>query len=125
MTVPDTVYFRFPGGSTTYYMERDRYEDIFWTITDAGYLAMDWTCADNDRYLNGKTEDQTLQEYLLASVGATLQSIAWSPTIPKVMLLHDTADETVEALPQILEYLIGEGYTFGTLDELDGYWVFP
>jgi peptidoglycan/xylan/chitin deacetylase (PgdA/CDA1 family) len=40
------------------------------------------------------------------------------------MLMHDTADETVEVLPWILEYLIGEGYTFGTLDELNGYWVF-
>lgn len=124
ITLPETVYFRFPGGSTTDYMQRDRYEEIFWAITDAGYYAMDWTCANNDRYLNGKTEDQTLVEYLVESTAVTLNSLLWSPTIPKIMLMHDTADETVEALPQILEYLIGEGYTFGTLDELDGYWVF-
>ena len=40
------------------------------------------------------------------------------------MLMHDTSDETVEVLPQILDYLIGKGYTFHTLDELGGYWVF-
>ncbi len=124
ITLPETVYFRFPGGSTTDYMKRDRYEEIFWAITDAGYYAMDWSFANNDRYLNGKTEEQTLVEYLVESTVVTLNSLRWSPTIPKIMLMHDTADETVEALPQILEYLIGEGYTFGTLDELDGYWVF-
>lgn len=124
VSLPQTVYFRFPGGSTTDYMARDRYEEIFWAITDAGYYAMDWTCANNDRYLNGKTEEQTLVEYLVESTAVTLNSLSWTPTTPKIMLMHDTADETVEALPQILEYLIGEGYTFGTLDELDGYWVF-
>ncbi len=124
IALPETVFFRFPGGSTTDYMERDRYEEIFWAITDAGYLAMDWTCANNDRYLNGKTEEQTLVEYLVESTAVTLNSLLWSPTTPRIMLMHDTANETVEALPQILEYLIAQGYTFGTLDELDGYWVF-
>ena len=122
--LPETVCFRFPGGTTTNYMERDRFEQIFWTVTDAGYLSFDWTCANNDRYLNNKTEEQTLTEYLLWSVEATLGSLAWTKDTPRIMLMHDTADETVEALPQILDYLIGEGYTFGTLDELDGYWVF-
>jgi peptidoglycan/xylan/chitin deacetylase (PgdA/CDA1 family) len=105
-------------------MERDRFEQIFWTVTDAGYLSFDWTCANNDRYLNNKTEEQTLTEYLLWSVEATLGSLAWTKDTPRIMLMHDVADETVEALPQILDYLIGEGYTFGTLDELEGYWVF-
>ena len=40
------------------------------------------------------------------------------------MLLHDTAKETVDMLGWIIETLLAEGYTFGTLDELDGYWVF-
>ena len=122
--LPQKRYFRFPGGTTTYYMEKDRYEDIFWAVYDAGYFAMDWTCANNDRYLNGKTEEQTLEDYLLQSVITTVDSIDLTPSIPKIMLMHDVADETVAALPQILEYLLAEGYTFGTLDELDGYWVF-
>lgn len=122
--LPEKICFRFPGGSTTYYMDKLRYEEIFWAITDAGYYAIDWTCANNDRYLNGMTEEQTLVEYLLESTVVTLNSLSWSPTTPKIMLMHDTADETVEALPQILDYLIAQGYTFGTLDELDGYWVF-
>ena len=122
--LPETVFFRFPGGSTTSYMERNRYEEIFWAITDAGYLAMDWTFANNDRYLNGKTEDQTLEDYLLQSTAATLRNVESAPNWPKIMLMHDTADETVAALPQILDFLIAEGYTFGTLDELGGYWVF-
>lgn len=124
VAVPKTVCFRFPGGSTTYYMDDERYEEIFWTVNDAGYHAFDWTFANNDRYLNHKTEDQTLLEYLQESVITTLDNVELSPTWPKIMLMHDTADETVESLPWILAYLIEEGYTFGTLDELDGYWVF-
>ena len=122
--VPENVCFRFPGGSTTYYMDDERYEEIFWKITDAGYRAFDWTFANNDRYLNHKTEDQTLLEYLQESVITTLDNVELSPTWPKIMLMHDTADETVESLAWTLAYLIGEGYTFGTLDELGGYWVF-
>lgn len=124
VTVQGPVCFRFPGGTTTTYMEPDRYEEIFWTITDAGYLAFDWTFANNDRYLNYKTEDQSLLAYLQESVITTLNNAALCPTWPKIMLMHDTADETVESLRWVLEYLIGEGYTFGTLDELGGYWVF-
>ncbi len=124
ISLPQKVYFRFPGGTTTTYMERDRYEEIFWTITDAGYYTMDWTCANNDRYLNGKTEEQTLEEYLVQSAITTTASLKYSPSLPKIMLMHDTADETAATLPQIIEALLNEGYTFGTLDELDGYWVF-
>ena len=71
-----------------------------------------------------RRDASSLVEYLLESTVVTLNSLSWSPTTPKIMLMHDTADETVEALPQILDYLIAQGYTFGTLDELDGYWVF-
>lgn len=124
LALPETVWFRFPGGTTTSYMERDRYEQIFWAINDAGYLAADWSCANNDRYPTGKTDDQTMEEYLLASTAATLATIELLPKEPKIMLMHDTSDETVEVLPQILEFLIEKGYTFHTLDELGGYWVF-
>ncbi|MBR5871353.1 MAG: polysaccharide deacetylase family protein [Clostridia bacterium] len=124
IALPEQIYFRFPGGSTTTYMSRDRYEEIFWAVTDAGYYAMDWTCANNDRYLNGKREEQSLEDFLVESALTTTKNLAYSPSLPKIMLLHDVADETAATLAQVIEGLLAEGYTFGTLDELDGYWVF-
>jgi len=125
VSVPETVCFRFPGGSTTSYMDETRFQDIFWTLTDAGYRAMDWTFSNNDRNPLGKADDQTLEDYLRQSTISSLANACGNDTWPKIMLLHDTADETVENLPWIIEYLQGEGYTFGTLDEIEGYWVFP
>ena len=121
---PETVVFRFPGGSTTYYMDDNRFEEIFWAVTDAGYRVFDWTFADNDRYPGGKTESQTMEEYLMAATVSSLDNCEAAPAWPKIMLLHDTSDETVAVLPWIIEYLRGEGYSFGTLDELEGYWIF-
>ncbi len=122
-TEPEDVIFRFPGGSTTYFMDDDRLYDIFWSLTDAGIRVFDWTFADNDRYPAGKSEEQSMEDYLMASVKATLASCETVPSMPKIMLMHDTSPETIAVLPEIIEYLQGEGYTFGTLDELDGYWI--
>ena len=37
--------------------------------------------------------------------------------------MHDTSTDTVENLRAMLDYLIGEGYTFDTLDHYNGYYV--
>lgn len=122
-SVNDDIVFRFPGGTTTYYLDDNRFEEIFWAITDAGYRSFDWTFADNDRYLKGKPEDQPIEEFLKASTLSSLKNCAAAPAWPKIMLMHDTSQETISILPWIIETLQEEGYTFGTLDELDGYWI--
>ena len=40
------------------------------------------------------------------------------------MLMHDTSEDTLQVLPWIIEFLTEKGYSFGTLDELDGDWLF-
>ena len=55
---------------------------------------------------------------------ATLALVNLQPERPKIMLMHDASGETAEVLPWIIEYLQGEGYTFSTLDTLDGDWTF-
>lgn len=120
---PESVVFRFPGGAGTYYMDDSRFTEIFWALIDSGYKVFDWTFADNDRYPAGKPEEQSMEDYLKASTVVTLDNCEASPVWPKIMLLHDTSEETIAVLPWIIEYLQGEGYTFGTLDELDGYWI--
>ncbi len=121
--VPENIIFRFPGGSTTYYMDEDRFYDVFWTLTDAGVRVFDWSFANNDRYPGGKREEQSMEDYLKEATVASLDNAEAAPAWPKIMLLHETSDETVAVLPWIIEYLQGEGYSFGTLDELDGYWL--
>ena len=32
--------------------------------------------------------------------------------------MHDSSGDTAKYLPQMLDYLIEKGYTFGTLDQL-------
>lgn len=121
---PEHKVFRFPGGSTTRYMERDRLEDIYWALHDAGFTCFDWTLANNDRYLQGKPADQTTEDYLISSAKTTLSYAEVSPKMPKVMLMHDTSPETLAMLPWLIGYLKDKGYSFGTLDELDGDWLF-
>ncbi|MGM9626373.1 MAG: polysaccharide deacetylase family protein [Eubacteriales bacterium] len=120
---PESVVFRFPGGAGTYYMDDTRFTEIFWALIDAGYTVFDWTFADNDRYPAGKPEEQSMEDYLKTSTVVTLDNCEASPLLPKIMLMHDTSKETIAVLSWIIEYLQGEGYTFGTLDELDGYWI--
>ncbi len=122
-TEPQDVIFRFPGGSTTYYMDNDRFYDIFWTLTDAGVRVFDWSFANNDRYPGGKREEQSMEDYLKEATVSSLANCETAPAWPKIMLLHETAEETIALLPWIIEYLTEQGYTFGTLDELDGYWL--
>ncbi len=121
---PAAKIFRFPGGSNTRYLEKDRMEEIYAALHENGYFCFDWTFADNDRYLVGKPEEQSVEDYLKDSVKATLKNVASNPKLPKIMLMHDTSPETLAILPWMIEYLTEDGYTFGTLDTLEGDWLF-
>ena len=122
--LPEYKIFRFPGGSNNAYLPKSEFPAYYNALKDYGYTAYDWTFANNDRYLNGKPEEMSVVEYLKQSAVSTLQSIAYSTSMPKIMLMHDTTSPTPESLEWILEYYINAGYTFGTLDNLDGDWLF-
>lgn len=93
---------RFPGGS--FGKERKTFREA---VIKAGYHFVDWNA------LNGDAEGKKLTaEALLVNVQKT--------TLGKdhvVILMHDAADKetTAEALPQIIEYLQAQGYTFETI----------
>lgn len=122
--LPEYKIFRFPGGSNNGYLPKSQFPSYYNAIKDYGYSAYDWTFANNDRYLNGKPADMSVVEYLKESAVSTLQSIAHSKSMPKIMLMHDTTSPTPESLEWVLEYYINAGYTFGTLDNLNGDWLF-
>ncbi len=122
--LPEHKVMRFPGGSNTTYMTRERMEEIYAALHEAGYTCFDWTFANNDRLLYQKPEDMDTVEWLKESAQKTLASAERAPGMPKIMLLHDSSGETAEMLDWLIGYLLDKGYKFGTLDELEGDWLF-
>lgn len=94
--------FRFPGGSMG-----KRYRQVkdgaIQLLSDNNIMYVDWNALNNDSV--GKPTAESLVSDLKSTVG-TKNSV--------VILMHDTGSKqlTVDTLPQILDYLIQQGYTF-------------
>lgn len=113
--------FRFPGGSNANRVTKSGLIENFRKILAArGYNAFDWTFADNDKYPSGRGDGESNADYLLRSSKETLVTAEKRAGVPKIMLMHDTEDDTVAMLGEIIEYFIARGYSFDTLDRLDG-----
>ncbi len=96
-----TRVFRFPGGS---FEKRAELKDA---LLDIDYVYIDWNA------LNGDAEGQNVSvEKQMSNLRNTTKGMD-----DVVILMHDAATKqtTVEALPQIIDYLKQEGYTFKTL----------
>lgn len=100
--------FRFPGGS-----RGGRYESVKaearQLLEEYGFAYTNWNCLTGDAAGN-KTKDACIQE-MLESKG-NQNSI--------ILLMHDANDksQTVEALPEIIQYYKNEGYTFKNFYEI-------
>lgn len=111
----DTLFklIRFPGGS--YNSSADSYAPVKQECKPAlaaeGFYYCDWNSLNGDA--EGKTKNaQELFQYFKDSAQGYNNL---------VILMHDAATKqaTVDALPSIIEYLLGEGYTFKRLDDID------
>lgn len=121
-SVPESKVFRFPGGTTcTALKDNAAYPAILKALEERGYRPFDWTAANNDKWLAGMKEGQTVADYFMYSLKATLSWVKDGE--PRIVLMHDTSTDTMENLRAMLDYLIGEGYTFDTLDHYSGYYV--
>ena len=94
--------FRFPGGSMGKKYRKVKDEAIQ-LLSDNNILYVDWNALNNDSV--GKPTAESLVNDLKTTVG-TKNSV--------VILMHDTGSKqlTVDTLPQVLDYLIQQGYTF-------------
>lgn len=96
--------FRFPGGSMgkKYRTVKDEAKQL---LSDNNILYVDWNALNNDSV--GKPTAESLVNDLKNTVG-TKNSV--------VILMHDTGAKqlTVDTFPQILDYLIEQGYKFKT-----------
>lgn len=104
----NSYLFRFPGGSSG-----GKYEDIKAEAREHfrnyGIAYTNWNCLTGDA--EGKdTKEECIQEFLNTKEGRT----------SLVLLMHDSNDktQTVEALPEIIQHLKNEGYTFKTFYEI-------
>jgi len=104
--VPAERLYRFPGGTTCTVVKDADFSALRDTLLDHDYRSFDWTFANNDKYLKNMREDQTMVAFLKESSVATLAITGKC----RIMLLHETTPETVEMLPWLIEYLLGEGY---------------
>lgn len=95
---------RFPGGS--FGKVREPYRQA---VTAAGYHYVDWNALNGDAEQAGIIPADKLVERLKQTAGNQNHL---------VVLMHDapTKQTTVQALPQIIEYLKANGYTFKTLE---------
>ncbi len=94
-----TTLYRFPGGSKTSYNAAIR-EDIKAFLAQRGMMYYDWNVANGDG--GTVTADEAYH-----NVVDNIQRISHP-----IILMHDTKQTTVDALPRILQTLIDWGYTF-------------
>lgn len=104
----NSFLFRFPGGS-----RGGRYEsvksDARQLFEEYGIAYTNWNCLTGDAA--GKTTKEACIQEMLESKG-NQNSI--------ILLMHDANDkgQTVEALPEIIQYYKNEGYTFKNFYEI-------
>lgn len=98
----NTKLIRFPGGSFGKRLEPFRKE-----VTAKGYYYVDWNSLNGDAEAVSVSKDKLITNVRQTSAGK--QHI--------VVLMHDAPGKrtTIQALPQIIEYLKAQGYTFRTL----------
>lgn len=108
--IPDynTYLFRFPGGSNggRYSAVKSEARELF---DSYGVAYTNWNCLTGDAE-NNKTKEACIQEML--NTKGNQNSI--------ILLMHDANDkqQTLDALPEIIQYFRNEGYTFKNFYEI-------
>ena len=102
-----TRVIRFPGG----YWSWEGRTPMKDKMLEKGYCNIDWNALNKDAEGKAKNAGELLQstKETIEALGPNADSV--------VLLMHDTygKEETVKALPEIIEYLQGSGYEFKTI----------
>ncbi len=102
-------YFRFPGGSSNTVSRNYKkgiMTELAQIMTEKGYTYFDWTFDSGDTSKNNKKDD------ILKNVKTYLKGDG-----SYIILLHDIKQNTLKALPEIIDYGLSRGYTFKSIDE--------
>ena len=97
--------FRFPGGSVNAY-NMDLYQEIIAEMLRRGFVYYDWNVGSGD----------TMRGATAATIADRV--VGGMPEKRGLVLLHDSANktQTVQALPQIIQRLQAQGYSFAPLN---------
>ena len=119
--------FRFPGGSVSGYLTDYKRTTMKAMLAEHGYAVYDWNVVTNDSLLSLRPDGTGRYDYIRDTFRDTLAQCLreneGKSGAPVIILMHETVPETVDLMTWMLEYLIGEGCTFGNLANLDG-WTF-
>lgn len=91
---------RFPGGSS---MAGDSYESIVKALRKKGLTWVDWTVDSGDSWGKEKATTSLIKSNVMTA--AKKQKIM-------VILFHEWSKPSLEAMPEIIEYLDSKGYIF-------------
>ena len=120
--------FRYPGGSVSKYMNDEKRAEMNEMLHSNGYRVFDWNVVTNDSVLymreDGVSTYDFIRDTFRSTFASALRENDGKNGAPIIILMHEGVDETVDLLPWVLEYLIGEGYTFGSLSDFDSSWTF-
>ncbi len=108
----DIKLLRFPGGSTNTVSHKYGGSEIMEALKDQatqkGYRYFDWNIDTQDAVGSSSSANQIYNRVINQAEDKTTC----------VVLMHDTKETstTVQALPDIIDWFIKQGYTFDTLD---------
>lgn len=105
---------RFPGGTNNSYLgSTENALKYISAVRGHGYSVYDWTALTGDAAGNKDAQS------FIATLGTSLES-AKNRGLDLIVLMHDNV-YTNEALEDILDYLIAEGYYFDTINNCPEY----
>ncbi|GAA0178012.1 polysaccharide deacetylase family protein [Clostridium sediminicola] len=101
----DYKLIRFPQGA--FHKKKAAHREA---VSQAGYHYVDWNCINGDYLASTLPTDQIIEQ-----VKETYRNQK-----KLIVLMHDASPKTTtaEALPEVIEFLRAEGYTFKTLEKL-------
>ena len=104
-----TPVMRLPGGSHNTGTYGEIKQELIEILSQNGVYHCNWNALSGDAEGSYKSKAQLIQRVKSTSKGKN----------QVVVLMHDasTKKQTVEALPEIIEYFISEGYVFSRLDK--------
>ena len=107
--------FRFPGGSINTY-NSGIYRELIAEMLRRGYTYYDWNVSSGDAGFSQLTKENIVSNVLSGSMNQE----------DAIVLMHDSFGHstTVAALPEIIEGLKNQGYSFAPLDNSVVPWCF-
>ena len=119
--------FRFPGGTVSKYLTDAAAEDMKSRLGSMGYAVYDWNVVSNDSLLYMREDGESVHDYIKRNFIETFEYALRErekKDAPMIILLHEGVEETVDLMPWMIEYLMKNGYKFGSLTDLESSWTF-